>query len=835
MMDDDSAEELRKKLERLKQMKEKEHYSNEISGAPHGRDHEASNIRHDKTADYLNKIYVIVPIMLIIIILNVYLRSGMLQFQGFFEPDGFFHYSVVLQAIANHYIVPANSSLSGFPSHNAITEPSGLYYVTLVPYAILQYFSVSVYTTMRYIPLLFGVLDAIGAYFLVRHLAKNNMLGLLAMFFVSISSGDIARTSALVYRGDGFATIFVIIAILFFIKSASTKRNNYRYMFAFVSGLSLSIALFVWGGGIFGEVVYIFALLILLIYSFIKANEKMLYNCIVLSLALLFCYIAEQILVATSLLRYEPPLGSPGFFVFWIPLFLGSILTLFIIKKGNAVSRMFSKVTETWKSRLAFSVLVMLVLSLVILVAFHSYISSLAGTAIGTGSLETTIQELQRPTFSFIWSSFSWQIILGPLGLIMFLFYRAYLKGREGKGAHTMHANIAFIALFAYLIVTSYLQYSAIRYNSLVSVPLAIFSAYFIYIIISLAYRKMSSVHLIALVVLFFIIFYAIASLAHIVGTWLNIYSIFLFVLISLIYVMAVHKGKERQRLFIFLIFVGLFCLLIARNFTQTYTQSLSSGQADDINPLFLNAMTWIRTNTPTNSTFLAVWPDGSVIEGWGDRQSFTDSVAGQIVNRVYNFSRFLFTTNNSLDYLYTFNSPDYIVSRYFWYDELGGIAEEGNITNSSQYGYDEMTTLNIQKSANATYYLFNSSSYSVDLVASASSNNSTTFSAYLGQPGQNGVAPIKGIMIVNQTSGAYTSITSNMTNAQNLTFAMYVDDGKIGGGAVMGAKMAESNFFKLTYLCGTTFCPYNNQSGATLSLVFANNDTKIFKVNYTT
>ena len=59
----------------------------------------------------------------------------------------------------------------------------------------------------------------------------------------------------------------------------------------------------------------------------------------------------------------------------------------------------------------------------------------------------------------------------------------------------------------------------------------------------------------------------------------------------------------------------------------NTYGASVSSGQADGINQQFLDAMTWMKNNTPANATAVAVWPDGSVIEAWANRTSLMDSV----------------------------------------------------------------------------------------------------------------------------------------------------------------------------------------------------------------
>ena len=97
---------------------------------------------------------------------------------------------------AHMLFAPHTLDISGFPSHNAIGEAPGLLSVTVIPYDLLSFTGISYYTVMRWMPIVFGILEAITAYFLVKYLSKGRSLGLLAMFFLSISSGNIARTAA---------------------------------------------------------------------------------------------------------------------------------------------------------------------------------------------------------------------------------------------------------------------------------------------------------------------------------------------------------------------------------------------------------------------------------------------------------------------------------------------------------------------------------------------------------------------------------------------------------------------------------------------------------------
>ena len=759
-MEEREARELRDRLDRLK-------HSPEHGSPAHGGSASTSSNRN-----ILHNRYILIGIMALIVLLAIFLRIGLARYSGFFEPDGFFHYSVIRQAItANGYIVPMNLSLSGFPEHNAVTEPTGLYYATIIPYIFLQYLGVSYYTIERFVAVFFGVLDVLGAYFLTKYMTNSRVGGLITMLFVAISSGDIAKNAALIYDGEGFVTIFVILALIFFVKSIVEKdRRKRQYMYVLLASLSLDAALFVWGGAPFALVLYIVAVALLILYGFIIGEGRIIKAAVLLSLGLLLFYAIEWVMILTTILRYVPALGSWHFFVFYIPLLLGSLAAYYLITRKEVLPA----ITLNIRRRAAFSFVLLAIVLIALVALFPNAIAAYAGASGASNTFLATIEELQSPTLSFVWGSFSYQLILAPIGVVLFLIFRKRIAKEN-----LQMATMAFIAVFAYFITTSYLQYTAIRYNSLVSVPIAIFSGYAVYTGIKLLYN---------------------------------------------------HRIKALRYAII-----AAFAILIILNFKQTVTTSFSSVQADGIDPGFLTAMAWMYNNTPTNATVLDLWPDGSVVEGWAQRTSYTDSVGGQTGSKIYNFSRWLFAENPAPYFLINASRPDYLVARGYWLYELGGIAQEGNITNSSLYGYDQMTSLNVYHETNQTTYFFNSSAYpyyNAELVVQPGPNGTSAFAATIGAAGQPTRAPIAEIIFVNQSGGRYSIAKSNASSIQDYSLAVYYNGTRITGGALLGQAMADSNFFRFTTLCNVAYCPYN-ASGITMNVVYSNYDTKIIKINY--
>ncbi len=379
------------------------------------------------------------------------------------------------------------------------------------------------------------------------------------------------------------------------------------------------------------------------------------------------------------------------------------------------------------------------------------------------------------------------------IGIFAFVKIHNYMKYKKLSLTELIDKNysttlLGFLGLLAYFTVTGYLQSVAIRFNSLVSIPFAIFSAFAIYIASMFVYKAL----------------------------------------------VRLYKTNQTLKYGLFFAYLAVLFVFLFYFAKFSHLQAYSSQQADDINPAFLSAMSWMQNNTPSNATVLALWPDGSVVEGVAHRRSLMDSVSGQISEPTFKFASFLFNSSNDYNYLYSINRPQYLVVRYFWFYELGGIAQEAylNLTTNQQrgnYSYIMMTSLNITHNATAIDYLFRSNSFNVSFITEPSQNG-TKFSAYVLEPSYP-PQPIKNILFYNETSKNY-SIATSSANALNYTLLIYYSGHNIDGSALIGPKLMNSNMLKFLILCNYVECPYNSKN-VTLSLVYANNDTRIYKINY--
>jgi hypothetical protein len=95
------------------------------------------------------------------------------------------------------------------------------------------------------------------------------------------------------------------------------------------------------------------------------------------------------------------------------------------------------------------------------------------------------------------------------------------------------------------------------------------------------------------------------------------------------------------------------------------------------ISPQLVSAIQWIKNNTPENATFLTSWPDGSLIEGIAQRQSWSDSIQAQAYG--FSFGKLLFARAGNLTYLYNI-SPDYLLVEPAFKNQSQAIAEEAGV-----------------------------------------------------------------------------------------------------------------------------------------------------------
>jgi asparagine N-glycosylation enzyme membrane subunit Stt3 len=137
------------------------------------------------------------------------------------------------------------------------------------------------------------------------------------------------------------------------------------------------------------------------------------------------------------------------------------------------------------------------------------------------------------------------------------------------------------------------------------------------------------------------------------------------------------------------------FWIIVAASILLSVYQPLISATLPEVSASYHSNMLWIRNNTPSNTTFLTDWDDGSAIEGWGQRESYTDTVIGENSLRIQNFSDFLYADSGNLSYVAQVH-PDYLLVRTYWVNLEQSIQIQGGprIANATFNGTNFQTLL---------------------------------------------------------------------------------------------------------------------------------------------
>ncbi len=849
-----------------------------------------------------------IAVLALIVIVTIYFRVSLLKYFGFYEPDGFYHFSIIREIVNNGFLPPKYSLLSGWPVHAAINaEPLGLYYATVIPYFFLRFFGVSYYTVMRFVPVLFAFLDIIFAYLLVRKFNKDRALSLLVALFIGLSMGDAARTSTTIYRGDGFVTAFLLIALIFIIDAIRANKRNDKLKYALASAFTLSIGNLVWNGAAFAIATCIAFIVVMALYAFIKEDKNLFESLDYLLGAMFVWWILANIYLKLGWIRVQSFVGY-YFILLLIILLLGIQLLRYFIKNKHR----FGVYTKgVWNKIATFTVIIIIGVLVVYALAPSFVYEIFTGNGfVVTSSFAATIEELQAPSPAFLFASFGPTLFTTPMALMIYfssfinfgkdffllliaVCFLPYLfmqvdgvdekKGFfSGKAVFRFELSDVMIMLIIFYLLTAYLQINTVRFNSLLAVPFAIFTAYtFYWIILYLKDNKDK----IAIIFLFLLLLFALRALLNTLFLIMQFFMptpsmilYLVFVAVALIaFYFITRWAKNWGQLAYMKIGLVLLALFIAALVVVDYTYAINLVQADNINPSFISAMQWVNKSTTNGSVFLTLWPDGSLVEGVGNRISITDSVGSQLATFANPYAAWIFNTSGDPQFLTgnLSNRPNYLLVRYSWLLETSGIFTESgynlNNYNSSEvsrllssigaksvsqlnasqenylnnslaqlYGYNVFTIYKeVINGSMKEIFMENPATLLAGEVLINSSGAMSKVSGYL-VVGNNQFSPFRRIIFYNVLNGSYSKVDQNNFNSTNnqtllIEFSPLSKTTipiNITGIYMLNTGITNSNMFKFLFECSADSCDWNN-SVASLHLVYMNLDSKIFKIDY--
>ena len=518
----------------------------------------------------------LLALVLALIIIGLVLRALPLRYPGLYESDVYFHYLVLRQAVAGNFQVPAINALSN--SNGIVFEPKGFYYLTLIPYYLLRDV-LSIYQFLRIIPLLYAALQFILFYIFVGKITQNRKFQLLALFLFVFSVANLARTSALTYRGDGFLGVFLLASLI--LVATVYESDRHIALYSLLSAFLLSICNLIWNGGIIGFAVLSFSLLSMALFGLFKGDDKMLKKTLALAVSLFAYFGLLALYEYAGYLTSQPLLGLPLLCAI-VALNL-SIISLYLLSKSIP------------KHKKPIAITAALIIFLLLAVFLWTYTNSsdlyyLFQNGKGSAIAHLVVTELQSPRAGFIVATeglvsaatplfypvlastflpLAYKFIPFLILLALLPFYvNTFMEKRTNESKEIKIIALVYFAVAALLVI--YAQ----RFITLLSVPASILEAYTLYWLYCRINVKRAAVVLIT-------------------------------------------------------------CILVLQLF-MTVIYVINSAPIDNVNGQFLSAAAWINSNLPRNATLITFWPYGSQIEFYANRTVTEDSVSNQFTSNIY-------------------------------------------------------------------------------------------------------------------------------------------------------------------------------------------------------
>jgi len=190
----------------------------------------------------------------LVVVIAILMRVLPLRWGAYFTAyDPLFQYRVTEYVVKNGYAswFKWHDTLSWYPMGRDIAQSSypGVPFSAAFVYQLLSVIGlrVSVYNVCLFFPLLMASITCVAAYFLGKDLG-GRATGLFAAFFMAVSAAFIGRTSLGFFDTENIGIFGMVTTSLLFLRSIErNKKFEYRMLYALAAGLSMGYVFASWG------------------------------------------------------------------------------------------------------------------------------------------------------------------------------------------------------------------------------------------------------------------------------------------------------------------------------------------------------------------------------------------------------------------------------------------------------------------------------------------------------------------------------------------------------------------------------------------------------------
>ncbi|MBT3406696.1 hypothetical protein HN419_06040 [Candidatus Woesearchaeota archaeon] len=399
----------------------------------------------------LRKIEVILLIILVLFAFGV--RLVTLPKGDFLGADNFYHYSILKQSYENKELSTDNNLDVCYEGVKG-GHPVGFY---LIPYWLS--YIMGPFNALAISSALYAAISILLCFLLFK-LLFNSQIAFIASFLIAGTNAHLARSVALIYKGDNLISIFLFLGLIFAVKMLEEDRLRLKLYYALGVGFATGLATMFWNGYLLVLAIVNTSIILYILYEYIKQKEVRL-NLIAASVAL-----AVQFVLVEALGHMFVTIFADFYKVTYILYFILPAFILF------GVLEIFGRLGQK-DVRLRYLPFVLFALfGLIIFVwKFAMILEILTGFGYikADDPFSQNIQELTPLTWSYLWFHV-WFFILTAIGGLYFLF-----KNMTAKRVFA----ILLVVVFGYMMIVSK------RYVFLASIPIQLCSALFIYALIN--------------------------------------------------------------------------------------------------------------------------------------------------------------------------------------------------------------------------------------------------------------------------------------------------------------------------------------------------------------
>ncbi len=645
--------------------------------------HEEDKIVLDfsKIVRFFDKYPVLEGILLLIIAFFTFYIRTIPDIKFLQAIDPYYIYRITLDLVSNGFVLPSIDTMRYYPDgFPPLRDLYALFYIYgLIYYLFFKHLSVDFLTYAKIIPPLITSLYVFIIYFISKEIfgKKYRWAGIFAGIIFATSNSVLFRSSEGFFEKEPISGLFILTSFLFFVKAIKSKS----IIDGALAGILVAFAYSVWGGAVMLIYLYpAFAFLSILLGKWDSKNDGKWY----VSFAFFYLLVYSLIYYAKGISFVFKNISSVIVF-----LSLLGVLFLYLFERKFAI-REQDKIIF-YPAMVLTGVFVLFILSLFVPIVSRVISSISRAVVYRKGVIESTVAEnipasvpyflnvfgveVFKNAYDFLFSS--WFVLSISSPLFLYVVLRDSSKKYFAIG----------INILSYIVYYSFL--SSQGENTLANIVYVILATLIVGLLIYENKHREALLYLFVYATL--LAFVTKVRISYPAGMFVSILAsfvlgyLFYFVIKNIGYVFSDKKLSFNEVVKVLSVIGSVLYVLSFVYINTTYAvntgERLSRGED---NPLWEEALDFLKYNTSQDSVILSWWDFGYWFQTRGERKTLLDGGNQKGYRNVFAAKYFTGRYNETwnLLYLYTFR-PTHILLDYTM---IGKYAAMSKIANNGKW-----------------------------------------------------------------------------------------------------------------------------------------------------